>query len=569
MDHHTSAPQGTPAPYGKACANCARSKCKCIIRHAGGPCERCRRLNTECRPAESVRRPRSWRKPVASRTARLEEKLDGLVSLIKAGNQPNGALKTAHEIAQEYSSARGPYQPVSALTPSTEGSAGSPYNIQSLSTEFEPSPDEAERYLIDFQTHKSKYFSFIHILFTTGAQDLRRERPLLWLCIMLISSKLAPQQQSLTTRIRQTVAQEMVIESEKSLDLLLGILTFCWWAHRQGDTKGFLSIFTQLAVSLVFDQGLNKQVRKDFRPLFCVKANFSRAPTPRTMEERRAVLGCFLVTSVISSFVQKIDALRWTPHMDECLQVLYERKECFNDEILVQQVRLQLITERANRALLDDGILESAKGVTNPAFLGLEIFQSQLHGVKNDLLAQPQTDDVVLLHLYSAELEVFLPPPFLQGTFHPRKSVDPGLQAIKSWFDRFFTIPVATYAELPFSILSQLLRCQVMLSRLISQEGSGWMENSVWTISDALSTINRVIENLEQVAELARLDNSGSPDGDVFFRTAQIFRSIRPGMGSLLIQDDLTIPSQGTSRDAVGMDFDDDWLMDLILYPNN
>ncbi|KAH7333048.1 Zn(II)2Cys6 transcription factor [Rhexocercosporidium sp. MPI-PUGE-AT-0058] len=551
-------PQGTLAPYGKACANCARSKCRCIIRHAAGPCERCRRLNTECRPAESVRRPRSWRKPVPSRMARLEGKLVGLVSLIKAEINQTGLAKQPTKLLKRILQ-----PPVSALTPSTEGSAGSPYIGQSLTTEFEPSPDEAERYLIDFRTLKSKYFSFIHIPFTTRAQDLRRERPFLWLCIMLINSKLAPQQQSLTTRIRQTVAQEMVIESEKSLDLLLGILTFCWWAHRQ-DEIGVLSIFTQLAVSLVFDQGLNKQVRKDFRPLFCVKANFPRAPSPRTMEERRAVLGCFLVTSVISSFVQKIDALRWTLHMDECLQVLDERKECFNDEILVQQVRLQLITERANRALLDDGILESAKGHTNPAFLGLEIFQSQLLSVKNDLLAQPQTDNVVLLHLYSAELEVFLPPPFLQGTFHPRISVDPGLQAIKSWFDRFFTIPVTAYAELPFSILSQLLRCQVTLSRLISQEGSGWMENSVWTIADALSTINRVIKNLEQVAELARLDNSGSPDGDVFFRTAQILRSFRPGMGSLLIQDDLTIPSQG-----VGIDFDDDWLMDLMLYPNN
>jgi hypothetical protein len=40
MDRHTSVSLGTPAPYGQACANCARSKCKCIIRHAGGPCER-------------------------------------------------------------------------------------------------------------------------------------------------------------------------------------------------------------------------------------------------------------------------------------------------------------------------------------------------------------------------------------------------------------------------------------------------------------------------------------------------------------------------------------------------
>jgi hypothetical protein len=40
MDRHTSPSRGTPAPYGHACASCAQSKCKCVIRRAGGPCER-------------------------------------------------------------------------------------------------------------------------------------------------------------------------------------------------------------------------------------------------------------------------------------------------------------------------------------------------------------------------------------------------------------------------------------------------------------------------------------------------------------------------------------------------
>jgi hypothetical protein len=192
---------------------------------------RCRRLDNECRPAESVRR-RSRRKPVVSRTARLEEKLDGLVSLIKAGAQSSGVVKTPHEMIVENSSPRGTYHPVAVSTPPTDGSTGSPYSLQPygfLDTDFEPSPADAESYLINFQTYKSKYFPFIYILPTTRAQDLRQERPFLWLCIMTVGSKSTSQQQVLGTRIRQTVAQEMVIESEKSIDLLLGLLTFCWW----------------------------------------------------------------------------------------------------------------------------------------------------------------------------------------------------------------------------------------------------------------------------------------------------------------------------------------------------
>jgi hypothetical protein len=42
MDSHsdTSGPNGTPAPYGRACTNCARAKCRCIYRPGGSDCER-------------------------------------------------------------------------------------------------------------------------------------------------------------------------------------------------------------------------------------------------------------------------------------------------------------------------------------------------------------------------------------------------------------------------------------------------------------------------------------------------------------------------------------------------
>lgn len=34
------AANGTPAPYGRACSNCARAKCRCIYRPEGADCER-------------------------------------------------------------------------------------------------------------------------------------------------------------------------------------------------------------------------------------------------------------------------------------------------------------------------------------------------------------------------------------------------------------------------------------------------------------------------------------------------------------------------------------------------
>ncbi|KAK1705618.1 uncharacterized protein BDZ83DRAFT_543546, partial [Colletotrichum acutatum] len=78
---------GIAAPYGRACTNCSRAKCKCILRPVGGACERCHRLGKSCQPSNPIRK-RS-KKPPSSRTAQLEEKLDGLVTLLRQSGRPN------------------------------------------------------------------------------------------------------------------------------------------------------------------------------------------------------------------------------------------------------------------------------------------------------------------------------------------------------------------------------------------------------------------------------------------------------------------------------------------------
>lgn len=144
------------------------------------------------------------------------------------------------------------------------------------------------------------------------------------------------------------------------------------YQFHQFHPKPFLSVFTHLATSLVFDLGLNKPVQ--VTPSTFNLHQCPRPSTPRTMEERRAALGCYLMTSMyvkyilrtarrvidhlnrISSFLQKIETIRWTTHLDESLQTVGEQKECLNDNILVQLVRMRLIVEknRTRRASLND-----------------------------------------------------------------------------------------------------------------------------------------------------------------------------------------------------------------------
>ncbi|KAI1642323.1 uncharacterized protein F4817DRAFT_353233 [Daldinia loculata] len=587
MEQNPSTPSGTPAPYGHACVSCAQSKCKCIIRPVGGPCERCYRLNRECRPGESVRR-RNHKRPAVTKTkktARLEEKLDGLISLIKTGASGTSAVASPQPSASmgaspPDNSIQAELNADSHHQSNKDSSSTDPndhiHNIMSQTTDsdytasYEPSLAEAEEYLSNFKTYKLKYFPFVYIPSTTTAHQLRQEKPFLWLCIMATGSKSTLQQQILGGKIRQTVAQEMIIRSVKSIDLLLGLLAFIGWATYQVQREPFLSLFTQLAVSLVFDLGLTKPVLKDPELTLCWNRKHSRPAIPRTMEERRAVLSCFLITSIISSFLQKIDALRWTPHMDDCLQILSDENECSNDEVLVKQVQLQLIIEKTNQQALYDGARE-------PTYTYLEGLYSQLQDIKESVLCKPQRNEVLLLHLYSAELETTLSP-FLHGKplTSQRETVNASLTSIKSWFDVFFTLTPDTYIGFPSSILSQLLRCLVTLYRLRIMSDPARVGDGAG-VMDPLLILDRVVSNMEQVEVLGGLDNGGVQERDIFFRAAQMFRALRPGWEAELRSKELalsniTIPQNFDDiplQDFLGMDFlDIDWITDLYIPPN-
>jgi len=187
--------------------------------------------------------------------------------------------------------------------------------------------------------------------------------------------------------------------------------------------------------------------------------------------------------------------------------------------------------------------------------------------------------EVVLLHLYSTELETALSPTFIhtnQLTFQQRESLNSSLESIKSWFDVFFTITPAAYSGFSFSITSQLIRCLVTLCKLKTLDDPSWEESDVWKTMDPLQILDRVIDNLEQVAILAGLDNSNNPEGDAFSRGAQMFRSFRLGWEARLSPNGLSnvsvsqIFNETVPPDTFAGDFfnSDDWLMDFLLSPN-
>lgn len=57
-----------------------------------------------------------------------------------------------------------------------------------------------------------------------------------------------------------------------------------------------------------------------------------------------------------SQMLRRDNSLRWTPHMDESLQLFIEQPECEGDKILSVQVRCALISEQLNDLLIKQSL---------------------------------------------------------------------------------------------------------------------------------------------------------------------------------------------------------------------
>lgn len=181
----------------------------------------------------------------------LEEKLDGLVSLLKsvheigsadevslASTVPSAGLvdqdvrlsslpsedlnRSNHALCTSVSHQGGPSSAPQLQDPCARTFNGPEWRPSS----HPPTAEEAETLLEIYRNESSFFFPFISIPQSTRANELRREKPFTYLAIMAVSSTKCPQQRELSRIIIRQVAERVFVDGERNIDLLLGILTF-------------------------------------------------------------------------------------------------------------------------------------------------------------------------------------------------------------------------------------------------------------------------------------------------------------------------------------------------------
>ncbi|KAH0844960.1 hypothetical protein FOPE_09275 [Fonsecaea pedrosoi] len=611
--------QFNSAPYGRACLHCARAKCRCIQRGPGLDCERCRRLGKQCVPGISRRRHDGRCRP-PSRTSRLENKLDELVNVLRnqSHHRPGaGDFDTAtsdsspafdtedldadHErrhdtvahshtrdsrsrnrihpppIAQgadraiptDKSSSLTFNYPIHPVCESHTATLMSRRGTHILPAFYSVAPAEADQCLGVFRSQHLEFMPFVHLPPTVTASQLRETRPFLWYNIMTVATPVTSLQLAWSEAIQKKLAQDMFVENERSVDLLLGLLVYLSWSHFYKKRGPNISLLCSLAMSLVFDLGLNKDLRQGPGGLYRSSTSEGNG---KAMDECRAVLACFCITSQISLTMKRIDGLNWTPYMERCLETLATQPEWHLDGVLVAQVRLQLLLDDINRnswslsspssslSLFSSSSSHTSAAATGPSAFYVSAILAQIRAIEKELTPDLENNrmfyylisfhpippfhafssggatgrcreatltrsnaarrgivDILLAQLRYTELITHETTIQLAGPFDTNINTKPDhrrhqarrdlVACLGGFFDAVFALPATAYAGMSFLFWCQLGHCLLTLHGVVTVE-----RDLLWDGGgdgdnriDLLDICDRLISSLDEVSSQRKL----------------------------------------------------------------
>ncbi|KAL1625116.1 hypothetical protein SLS56_007461 [Neofusicoccum ribis] len=330
-----------------------------------------------------------------------------------------------------------------------------------------------------------RYFPFVVIPPEVTVTTLRKTKPSLLKAVVVVTSiQDLARQRALGHALMSDFTTKLLIEGKRSVDLLQGILVWLAWYHVHFFTNPQTTNLLQLAVGLVIDLGLKRTARaygmERLERGVTRSAHGELANSElRTSDERRALLGTFYLTTIVSQWAKRYDSLRYSAQLDEVCRYLEEAQEYPSDRYLVYLVSLQRIVQRIERKVpIDDFTADTMI----PIAMFVKSLHTELDDFKKSLPADIADNPLLWLHYYNAEIYLYeislssLPTSTQYGdyTYRRLEMLNACMQAAKTFINTYHQIPTFRYINMPFMHFSQLTSTIIALSKLSRLDCPGW-----------------------------------------------------------------------------------------------
>jgi hypothetical protein len=347
---------------------------------------------------------------------------------------------------------------------------------------------------------------FVVLPHEISATELAKSEPFLMNAIQVVASYHDTcQQQAMATKLIREMCERLLVNGEKSLGLLQGLLVFVNWYNSHLYSPRNSANLLHLAIALTTDLNIDRG------PGNCEKARmetamraygFAQSAKVLSNDERRAVLGTFYLTSLMFTSFRKVDALHWTPWLMSCVTTLSEACEYESDGDLVQLVHMQRIMQEAL----------ATEHQNAPCHLYAKSFLKDLESLKTQF---PQSTMPTVLHLQDACARVAIwqrsfasiagNPIGSEGLRQRLDGMWNCMEAVKDYVDLYMKLPVNDYPTLPFGVFAQFAYTFVVIIRAFSVDMDGWDAHALNGFIDFSAIIEEVSRRYDAVS-LSSLD---------------------------------------------------------------
>ncbi|CZT25367.1 uncharacterized protein RCC_11098 [Ramularia collo-cygni] len=514
-----------------SCMTCSKAKAKCVRNIGEQICERCARLKKECHLKEPVLRRRKVVKPTrAAQLEKIESKIEHLVNALSSAplnrrgehGQPSPSISqpSAH-IPNERSPGGSPSEayigpclddinirrtgPPQASHHSE--TPGVPREVPVAPGPKEDVPliditlDEAEGLIHRYRQLLSPGLPFVALPDDATAQSMQEQRPVLLRAVTTVALfHDLPRQQLLVKDLIRAIGERMLVKGEQSLDILQGIIVLIGWFHPHVFWNRQLGNLIHLGISLSMDLGIDRKTQQ-------FEQDVNEKPLRISgLAENRALLGLYFYTSMLSSNFKKMDAMPFTVHMQRCMESLDGAHEAESDLLLVQMVRLQRVIET----------IHTTDRPIAPARLYVKAYQADVERLRRlDRCSENNT----FIHLQYLIADMHIAELALADLAESRgvslsgrlEDLHRCVEALKAFFEVFFTVPSSVYFLIPFATFSHFAHALIVWKRLAAIDTEQWSLRSMVDQLNFNSILDELATRFEEPQQAALDLNGGLP----------------------------------------------------------
>ncbi|KLO83581.1 uncharacterized protein LW93_363 [Fusarium fujikuroi] len=360
------------------------------------------------------------------------------------------------------------------------------------------SVQQADLLLADYREIFAPRFPYVIIPEGVTSLALQRTSPMLLLAILITTSwKLRGQQDLLNQVFLKALGTKLVLEGDRDMDLLRGLMVYLNWIHLHTTPKTQQAYrLASIAASMAVEFGITQRPGKNKHQQLNVEAFVERPKALSAVDAelwdpvaRRAYLGCYQMTTWYSIMTRKSSPLIYNDYLYTCAQSLAAAKEAPSDLDLVFHLEVAREAEKAYTFF-------NYTDIQQAQFMGEQQIQVYLNAFSIkvqdwQLRLPPSLAQDPCQQIWPWLLEAFVRELCLSGMARNTdfsmariRILMDALTSTKGYFDTFLAIPPEIIPSLP-STHWALLSYSILLTASISLS----IQTQGWSIQSARSII--------------------------------------------------------------------------------